>query len=452
MLYAHLAAYRPIGSVSRGHVRRTVLITGLLAIGFAAHSQPRTPAHIADLCDQGDFKAAFRLIADLMADSSTTPEQKAETMLVKARLFEEFVGSPRQASETYMSVAGGDLPAGHPLREKAAMEVSRLAEPARAYGAAEQRLQGDIGLTRDPDRLKAQIALIRDFMAHEGDESLLALGHYYLGVYFDRLGKYGKAHGAFRAALRLRPAFALCRPEILHRKRGAFNSWVRDFLGSAVRWTTAAVMICALILFYASKPWLWLTFRHFLAFVGAGILAFAAFWVVMWVTGQLSCVPPGVFSGPTFPSTAPTSYGSRVPTVLLRYFAPCLVGILVVATAATRIRLVWTKRGIVFAAALVLFTCMVVGRFYLHVDEIMGHYAVHHFISGSDSAFPCAAGTSCFRIKDAKPFVLTSPKAYGGLKISAINEPVFAEWLEEQYGKMGSSPGAGARRGLRRFR
>ena len=58
-------------------------------------------------------------------------------------------------------------------------------------------------------------------------------------------------------------------------------------------------------------------------------------------------------------------------------------------------------------------------------------YSINSFYREKNKTFSFFSGSTYFRLRDVRPFVLTNPKAYPDLGTKKMDEPVFARWLDK---------------------
>ena len=102
---------------------------------------------------------------------------------------------------------------------------------------------------------------------------------------------------------------------------------------------------------------------------------------------------------------------------------------LVVSTLKFKHR--WTWKLINVVVVIMLFTTMY-SVFVLRYCKDSSDYSLNLFYREKNDTFSYLSGTTYFRLRDLRPFVLTNPRAYFDLGTIKMDEQVFSKWLEKQ--------------------
>ncbi|HOZ46080.1 MAG TPA: tetratricopeptide repeat protein [Candidatus Hydrogenedentes bacterium] len=398
----------------------------LVLMVLEAHAGEDPCARAESLFAQGDYSQGRRILVDTAERASLSVATRAGAMDRLARFFVDDVGdfaAARRWSERLLDL---DPPVDDALRRAARGRIARLDDLDARYreeNAILERVRFD---THDADEIEARVADLTALIKTCPDFPNLARAYYYLGENLLSLQRYREAYRAFRRAAELRPRLDL-EFSMGHDLDVARGAWFRSAAARWSKWTLAFLIALAAVLFFRTKPYAWLGWRHALGLVvvcGAwcGVLMLAACLLGRDITaGRL------LFEDPVFLSGMPGSPGSEPLRALLLYGCAGLIGCFAFAAGTSRGR--FRAAALVANAgfALVAFAALLAGFYMEHCDS-------HALIDvPPDIRLPYAQADFFFQVPELSPYVLTEPRVYPGLDTSGIYEPEFRVWLERQY-------------------
>ncbi len=382
---------------------------------------------------EGDFRKAHRLLEKALRKSPSQAADRLPILAEQADFYENLVGDDRRASKTWQRLLKA-APAGSPAKSCAQQAIARIEDRRHRQADVKQQLSAmrmaavRPGHGNDPTfsgRMKQQ----RDQLHHMASHPDLAADiDYTLGLTYLALDQPMRADRSFGRVLADRPAFGFQQP-IQRLRNTARQAWIRS-LTLRVSWGVLAIFWLTTAIGLAwSRPWRWLCWRHLLAGVLMALMWVVCFQIALHWPGRHATAAEivnrdGFYPTPTYVHTRPGAPESAV-TERLFYHGLAAVGgtyLLIVFTA--RMRRQGLRHLICTVGGLCLGLALTVQFYYSHCDNLSRLYRRNDSTAGWFSA------QLAFRTSEPEPYLLTEPRAYPGVELASISDPLLVDWLE----------------------
>lgn len=406
----------------------TLLIFCFAAIACAEESNLISQAQA--LLEQGEYSQSTLLLYEVI-NQSRTPLQQAQAYKLLAEFYDKTVGDYDKAIQHYNKILDIYPKDGEALIAEAKNGISRI-KLLKKQNAQKDNLLGKLriqsGSLKDKQALQNEIKLLKLMIKDDPDYYRIAEAYYYFGQDYLLGRNYRSACKFFNKSLAIKPGIDFYLP--VQTKLGfARESWVRTITFKTC-WSAAGILLLITVFaFYISRPWKWVTIRHWAAGVAVIIL-----WCVFY---GLSCLLLGKninlsseavgnigIQYPSFLSSSPGSLGSSLMIYLFAYGLIGVVWMFIFATAVSRLKFKWMRLIINFVFSLVLFSSLMTIFYLRYCDNKTLFYSP---CPGKKLYYPRGYILSIQR--DPKPEMLTNPKDYPDLAVSNVDEPVLQRWI-----------------------
>ena len=183
-------------------------------------------------------------------------------------------------------------------------------------------------------------------------------------------------------------------------------------------------------MFYVSKPWAWVSWKHILYY-----LAMIVLWYVVYKLSLLILAKDFTFSdeivkklhgeSPAYISSEVNTYASPILSSFFNYVLVLLTGVFLFSLAVYRNK--FRKISII---SNILYTAFL--SFTLFVTFTNRELKFHSKLySENDNILKYVSGHYFFRIPDMEAYILTNPERFTKLKRKNIKNKEFKSWIEE---------------------
>ena len=362
-------------------------------------------------------------------------ELKPALILTQAQFYENYVGDLKKAKRFYNLVTQLGLSDTRKELLSAQDGIKRIDAFNTKYNSQLQFLQKvnrhvfGLGDKQQDEKI---VGMLSDFVSNTKDEQLSALAHYYLGhLFFNKKQQEPwQSYKAICKSLELRPALGYYLP-VVDRKEAAYEQWFLNLITRFVWATTAVLLVFIALVFYFSRPWQWFNFRMVVFVLSVNLLFAAFFALAMWLVIKMTTLPENYMSPPVYFRTDLGGFNSLIPTKFFLYTLAALGGTICLVVSTLRFKHRWTWRLINVIIVGVLFTT-IYSVFVMRYCREPSEYSLNSFYREKGDTFSYLTGTTYFRLRDVRPFVLTNPRLYPDLGTAKMDEKVFESWLKKQ--------------------
>ena len=399
-----------------------------MAPSLHAVAEETTISDARALIAGGEYAEARTLLNGIVLDRNADPSVRADALAVMAGFYEEIVGNNVQAIRFYRRILDSEVPPGHRARTTAQKEISRLYALEREYGEqndlldrlrVESHRRGDEGKNE-------QIRLLSGIVEQSPRYHRLAETYYYLALNYFSLKNYESALSALEESERLKPGINFHLP-VRSTARRIREVWIRSRITGA-SWSIAGILLAVTaIVFYASRPWRWVGFRHLLVGVTIIVLYAAVFALAHRLAGHRFEVDHELAGQigveyPAFISSEPDSPGAEIADILFLHGLVGLLGIYLFSLGAGRLGTTWKTIPINVIYSLLLLSSLTAIFYMRYCDRRV----VFH--SDRDDALSRLQGNLFIEYGNIESCLLTDPGAYPGIDITGITNPQLREW------------------------
>ncbi|UCG13396.1 MAG: tetratricopeptide repeat protein [Deltaproteobacteria bacterium] len=412
------------------YILLTVVFLAWLGVTTAVQAEEDACARADSYFSKGAFSKGLSILNKVYAGKDLSTEQRAEIMKKFAQFYEGPVGNYDKALFFYRKIVALDLPQDHPLKSNARQGVTRIMAHAKEFSREVTFLKRMRLQVTNPEEIEERITDLQALIHRRPDSPSIASAYYYLGSNLLSLERYGEAERAFRKALELRPAMDFSQP-VSRKRRIAYRNWLRTNAARTAWGIMGLILPATALVFFLSKPWRWLGIPHL---GGAAALALL-WWLVFYVASKWAAhhipEPSLEFAQPSFVTSLPGSPGSEVLGKLYLYGLVGLLGVFLFAVGTARFRLRWTAMMLNGTIAALLFGSLMVA-FYLRYCDGNGVY------QRGKGKLSILTGAVFMERPDIGPDVLINPRAYPGLYLKDIDDPVMRQWIKAKYEEIAS--------------
>ena len=381
----------------------------------------------------GNFHEAHRLLDKAMRNREMQTADHLPILAELAGFYENLVGDDHHALKLWQQLLSKAPAASQ--RISAQRAITRIEDRQHRLAHVKHQLNGlrmaavQPGHREEPAFLKKMARQRKQLEQMANHPELAADIDYTLGLTHLALGHSFRADWAFGRVLTHRPAFGFQQP-IERLRKTARQAWIRCLAQRASWAVLAAFWLIVAIGMAWSRPWHWLRWRH----VGAGMVA-----ALIWIAGfQIMLHWPdrqgqasefvnrdGFYPTPTYVHTRLGSPESAVAQKLLYYGLTAVGGTFLLTLITARLRRQRLRQWIGGVGGLCLGLALATQFFYAHCDNLS------RFYRRNDSPAAWLSAQLAFRASEPEPYLLTEPRAYPGVELASISDPLLVDWLEQ---------------------
>ena len=371
----------------------------------------------------GDYAEALSALNRSLAGRSS-PEARASILNQKAAFYETYVGDVDRAAVLYRQVTGLELPVDHAEFLRARSESSRLQALIEEYKEHAALAEGIESLATNEELCERLRDLGACLAAHPQSPFRAAVLHG-KGETLLKMDRHAEACRAFDNALREKPAINVSVPTTQLRTV-AQGRWATRTSRRVGRVLVGGILLVGMIGFLYVRAWRWLGLRH--AIVLASL--FGAWFLVLqagasWIGGTQ--VFPEETADHVMTSALPANDMAGILDVLRMDGTVGVIGLFIVCTATSGIRLPVTRAVVDSVAGLLLFTGLCMHLVVARCDA--------DFVQNQESDLPFWNGGHHFSNNHLLPFVLMDPAKYPFVNSGKLDEPAVRGFLEEHLGE-----------------
>lgn len=410
--------------------RISFFITLLLLLTPALSAKTTDIPGLKQLIKEGQFSKAQVAIRKSLSTDDITPIEKGELYNLQGLLYDRYTGDLPRSISYYKLALEQDLPSDNPVRIKAETEIARLTKETEKFAKEFTFLRQ--GASQVTDTKHPNFPYLKSLVRRDSS-AVKAKAHFFLSKAYLKDGKNMSAYFNARKAQKLKPVLDLSHPL----SATVRESYKKFFYGVTEVITTIlaiAIPVLILIFFLISKPWRWFTGKHLIIYVLYVTIFSALFTGLIFLVGQIKDIHTADYPIPVYITTFYQGYGDSVVSslVALMVLGICFLTLYLLTQMRKKKQYFYKTLGV--SLAILLFTSLISVFYAGFVNKFGLKGAVHTFYpSNEDETFSYFEGISYFKLKDAKPHVLTNPRKHDSLYLAKLNEKVFLEWLLEQY-------------------
>jgi tetratricopeptide (TPR) repeat protein len=409
-------------------VKRIIISVVVFVFASCSFGQPGLSDEAKAFFDKGDYLQGMNILTKAM--NAPDPVERARAQQAYGRFYENIVGNVDYALNFYNDVLRSNLPEGDPIKSAALKDASRIKVLKIQYKTEDTLLKKlrpaeSIGESEKKEQIAQLLAIVKQ----KPDYYRLSEVYYQIGRNYFAVDDYHKAYAALQKSLKLRPGVNFYLPVNVWADM-AYGKWARATIHSATLWVFAGLLSLTVIIFYASRPWRWLKFRHLAAGILMAVLWVAVFSVsYMWLTSRTASEATMFEAGvvpPYFLSFGPDGPFWVIAQKLFVYGLVGVLGLFVFSLGISRLKNRWAALAINLAFALLLFISLMTVFYMQNCDQ------KSIFGSGvKDGSLHYLEGSSYFVSFGMEPYVLTNPRDYPNLATSNVSDPYMLEWIKK---------------------
>ncbi len=394
-----------------------------------ASSVQASPSDEAEaLFAQGEYLRGRDILTKALNDPD--PVQRAYALETYARFHENIVGNTDNALTFYGDILRTNLPVDHPMKLSAQKDIDRLKQLKIQYKAEDALLKKlQLSEVVSPDENRKRVAQLRAVIEQKPGYYRLSEVYYQLGRNYFATEDYYNAYISLKKAVELKPGVNFYLPVNVWMD-AAYGKRVRANIHAASWGTLGGLLVLTVIVFYASRPWRWLKFRH----LAAGILMVLLWLIVFGVSYKWFAGKPGVSETtmfeagvvpPYFFSFGPDGPFWKITQSLFVYGLVGVLGVFVFSIGIGRLKYRWAALLINLVFAALLLTSLTTVFYMRNCDQ------KSMFGSEGSGALYYLAGDNYFVTFGMEPYVLTNPRAYPNLALNNLSDPYMLEWVKK---------------------
>ncbi len=379
-----------------------------------------------------ELRSITRLNRDNIKDKKC--ELKSTLLLLTAKFYEDYVGNLKVAKNYYKQIVNGDnFPISQEQRLFAQAKIQEIDAFNLKYKKQLKLLKEatyyNAGKKRQPEEL---IASISDLIADTENEHFLAIAYYSISKLL-LLQKHKEPWLSYKAACKsqeLKPAIGRLLP-IKRLRETAYTQWFTGFIFNLCWGTAAFLLIFIASVFYFSRPWQWVNLKIVVFTITVSLLFAILSLFLIWLISKATVLPENYMSPPIYFQKDFGSFNTLIPAKFFLYTLVAFGGTICLVISTSKFKHCWTWRLINTFTSMILFTT-IFSIFTLRYCVASSDYSVNSFSREKDSTFSYLSGATFFRLRDARPLVLTNPRAYPDLGTFKMDEVIFERWLAKQ--------------------
>jgi tetratricopeptide (TPR) repeat protein len=410
-------------------VKKLIINIVVFVFAFCDGAQASPSDEAQALFAQGKFLQGRDILTKALNDAD--PNRRADALLANARFYENIAGNTDNALIIYGDILRINLPVDHPVKLSAQKEISRLGQLKIQYKSQDELLNKLLPSEKlSPVESKKQIALLLEIIRQQPDYYRLSEVYYQLGRNYFAAEEYHKAYISLKKAIELKPGINFYLPVNVWMD-SAYGKWVRATIHTVSWGILGGLLVLTAIVFYASRPWKWLKFRHLIIGFTIALLWLIVFGVsYIWLAGKPGVSDTTMFKAgvvpPYFFSIGPDGPFWKVTQNLFVYGLVGVLGVFVFSIGIGRLKSRWMAVLINLAFAVLLFTSLTTIFYMRNCDQksVFGS-------EGEGNVWYYLRGDNYFVSFGMEPYVLTNPKAYPNLTINNIADPYMNAWLKK---------------------
>ncbi len=409
-------------------IRKIIISLLLLTSGAFAADDPVTQARA--LLEQEKYGEAFTLLKNSQRDKSTPDSLRFEILKQLAVSYETKVGAYQTVLRYHQNIVNSPTAGQYPVFEFAEREIARLKAMQKKYYMEDlflKNIRYSSINAMQIDELLEKNKQVLELIENQPEYYRMAEVYYCLAQNFTALKQYGKALQFYKKSIQLKPAIDFFLPVS---SRSRFVLRVRNRIAThTTAWATLAFLLgVTMITFYGSRPWQWLSLKHFLILPGMLSIWWLLFTVSSFILGEIfrisdKTLTEMLFEMPAFINAAPGSPGSELLQVLLKYGIAGLSGVFIFSLGISKLKNRLIKSTVSVLYGLLLFGSLTAVFYLRHCD------GRSKFYSEGQNLVNYFGGNNYFNLTEHKAYVLSDPKSYSNLDISNVDEPELADWI-----------------------
>lgn len=381
-----------------------------------------------------NFRDAHQLLEKAMRNRDTQTADRLAILAELAGFYENQVGDDHRALKLWQRLLS-KAPAAAPQRISAQRAIARIEDRQRRLAGVKRELNSlrmaavQPGHRDKPAFLEKMTRQRKQLEQMANHFSLAADIDYTLGLTHLALGHFFRTDLCFGRVLAQFPAFGFQQP-IARLRKTARQSWIRCLCIRASWFVLAVFWLVTAMGLAWSRPWNWLRWHH----IGAGTVAvltwIAVFQIMLHWPGRQSQAAEfvnrdGFYPTPTYVHTRLGSPESAVAEKLLYYGLAAVGGTFLLSVISARLRRQRLRQWIGGVGGLCLGLALVSQFYYSGCDNLS------RFYRRNDSAAAWVSAQLAFRASEPEPYLLTEPRAYPGVELASISDPLLVDWLEQ---------------------
>ncbi|NOR46331.1 MAG: hypothetical protein GQ534_12155 [Candidatus Delongbacteria bacterium] len=379
-----------------------------------------------------DFiKTNFSLL-EIVNDINSSEDQKLEALIELAEGYEKFAEYNQMSKNFYKKVLRKTLPDDSPFKLKAVSELDRIKDLEEEYKHIDKylfTLKVKSSKNRSDEEVAENISEIEKTIEDNPKYYNVNEMKFFLAKEYMNLEKFSKAQVLFKKILVKKPSIDLKIP-ISPLAKDNYKRWIKQRVDNFIRYSFLVLITILVVMFYISKPWKWVSWKHILYY-----LAMIVLWYVVYKLSLLILAKNFTFSdeiikklhgeSPAYISSEVNVYAFPILSSFFNYVLVLLTGVFLFSLAVYRnkFRKISIILNIFYTAFLSLALFVTFsnrelkshGKYYLENENYINYLSGHYF----------------FRIPDMEAYILTNPERFTKLNRKSIKNKEFKSWVEE---------------------
>ncbi|MCK4760814.1 MAG: hypothetical protein KAW12_01350 [Candidatus Aminicenantes bacterium] len=378
------------------------------------------------------YSDALSLLSKAIRANSADPARQAAYIKTMGDFHREVCGDMRRAEMNYRRILNSPVPAGHPAKQAAGEALAGLKKTAAAHRQINTRLKtlmSRASRKREPEAVKKDVAQLLELIENNPGWYLRHEAYYALGLNYRALGKNRQVYRMMKKAMEIKPGIVFYLPAKTQAQQ-ARAAYIRGNVNTAAAGVFWLLLAVTMVLFYKSRPWRRLRFKHFLPLIVLLLCWWLVFNIAHFLIGKSfgdsgSQVEKQVGVDIRYLSALPGSPGSEIMEPLFLYGITGLAAIFIFSLGLRQF-----KRGkltLVFSLlyGFLLFSAFTTLYYMKYWDGVSLFHSegkgISYYTGGQFQHYP----------EEPEPNVLTNPQAYPNIEVSKVPDPYLRAWIEK---------------------
>jgi tetratricopeptide (TPR) repeat protein len=400
---------------------------------YCAEKNPVPEAEM--LFRKGYYGKGFSLLTNALRTRKLDEVTRLTVMKALADFYGKEAGNTEKALMVYKKIIRDKTSESFPAKREVQREISLInmhKEKYHKHDALLKKTRTSLSHVNQPDQIKDEIRQLNALIQNNPNYYKLFEAYYCLGLKYMTLKKYSKAKKYLDKALELKPALNFYLP-VNRQKEKVHTLHIQTIVDRSIWIGMGMLFLIVIIIFYSSRPWQWVTFKHLavgiiLVLVWIAVFHISFRYIGAWLEssqlekyGTSSLISLMVFSTPGSP-------GSSLAHFMCLYGIVGIIGAFLFSIGVARLRRRWLAAGINAIFTILLFSALL-SMFYIRNCEIKGITPV----APNKKALDFMKGTLQFYVPEPEPYILTDPKRFTRLNLLKLHEdkPYIWNWLRQ---------------------
>jgi len=379
--------------------------------------------------EKGNYKSCFKLLSSGMHDAKLDSLSRSVVQYEFAMFYCDYVGNYNKGFDLIKEISPMTVYWDRKSRLQFHDDFSLIKQLKKCNQKLDQlnvELAVNLNQQISGDELMNTINLLTKQVEASPDYYRKAELFYSLGLAYQKSEKYGRAIKHLKKALKEKPAIDFMLPVTVKLNQAKERYQYRIVRSSVLAFLALFIVLTGL-LFYRTKPWLWLKWKHSIPFVIVLVLWCVCYFLGFYILGskikefhlqnnsfqQIDHF--FLFSGAGGP-------GGYFSMYLFYYGLWALSGLYVLSLALLVYERKWIKTTALLISGLLLFSSI----------SIL-FYQNHLYGKGVEKDYGESIWLKSYQFKKMEliPYVLTDPQSFPNVGVGDVPNQVLRDWMME---------------------